>query len=151
MLWWSGKKIEEDFELPELIEPTDIQTKVQQLTQDLVTNIPVQFEPKTSQDLEEVEFNQIQGTSDDSPMIDLDKEDGDGDSDDTVQEMARSVARSKVREARLKAKIARLKAERSTEKYLNKYGATYSDLDDSESEVDTQRGSDTEDDEDSTM
>lgn len=120
ILNWSHTIVEsklDDFEFPELVETTKDTAK-------LHVNLSVN-------DLEEVnEIEQMSG----APLIDL--VDEDEDSENIVSDMSRNLERSKVREARLKARLARLKAERTTEKYLSKYGATYSDLEDSETETD---------------
>lgn len=136
---------EDDSLLPELIEPTAVhhiasqvaapaknQTHVRTHTAD----IPIQLEQSGTVP-EEVSL-------DGAPILDLDEI---SNPDTLVAGMSRAVARSKVREARLKARIARLKAERSTEKYLSKYGATYSDLDESESETGTENDDETSGDE----
>ncbi|NDG28136.1 MAG: hypothetical protein EB120_13300, partial [Proteobacteria bacterium] len=132
----------DEYVLPELIAPTAQPPQPSNiLSYPNSTDTPIQLHPEDSKStantttvnplVEEVNI-------DEAPILDLDE---DSNSDALVAEMSRAVARSKVREARLKARIARLKAERSTEKYLAKYGASYSDLDDSETETEAETSS----------
>jgi hypothetical protein len=132
---------EDDSLLPELIEPTDAhhvasQSTAQTHVRTQAADIPIQLEQSVAVP-EEVNL-------DGAPILDLDEI---SNSDTLVAGMSRAFARSKVREARLKARIARLKAERTTEKYLSKYGATYSDLEDSETETETENDDETSGDE----
>ena len=161
--WRVEKAVSEDgsFEFPDLIMPPvgivpaqvsaalsapsapSVLTHTENTAKNIVTAsmaIPIQSEQQSTSTIQEVD-----DISSSQPVLDLDQKDDSEDAVALVKEMARVVERSKVREARLKAKIARLKAERSTEKYLTKYGETYSDLDDSEYETETETEQESED------
>lgn len=136
LLNWSCQIIAEDksddFEFPELVEARTAPASP------AVQNTAKMAGPFLN-DLGLEEVNEIAQISD-APLIDI--ADEDENSDNILSDMSRSLERSKVREARLKARLARLKAERTTEKYLSKYGATYSDLDDSEPETEVEDSED---------